>query len=406
MTATEPAVKDDPTTEPLLQVRDLSTDFRSERGTVHAVRGVSFDLHRGRTLGIVGESGSGKSVLSRSVMGLIASNATRTGSVRFDGTEILNASSKAMRSYWGDQMAMVFQDPMTALNPVLRVEAQITESLFEHLDLTKAQAKATALELLRSVGIPEPERRLRMYPHEMSGGMRQRIMIAIAVACGPKLLFADEPTTALDVTVQAQILDLLQAMQQDRQMAMILVTHDLGVVAGRAHDIAVMYAGQVVEMAPAASLFANVRHPYTEALLRSIPKLDMAKHTRLEAIGGRPPDMVNLPPGCKFAPRCAYAQDRCLVEEPVLAAGDDPAHTFACHFPVSVTLQSTTGTETAASTKAPSGQKTSASTEPPAPGPDHVPAPKAAAAPQTDRGGITVDGRPPRVDGPDHEGSN
>ena len=378
MTATEPAVKDDLTPEPLLRVRDLSTDFRSERGTVHAVRGVSFDLHRGRTLGIVGESGSGKSVLSRSVMGLIASNATRTGSVRFDGTEILNASSKAMRSYWGDQMAMVFQDPMTALNPVLRVEAQITESLFEHLDLTKAQAKATALELLRSVGIPEPERRLRMYPHEMSGGMRQRIMIAIAVACGPKLLFADEPTTALDVTVQAQILDLLQAMQQDRQMAMILVTHDLGVVAGRAHDIAVMYAGQVVEMATATSLFANVRHPYTEALLRSIPKLDMAKHTRLEAIGGRPPDMVNLPPGCKFAPRCAYAQDRCLVEEPVLTAGDDPDHTFACHFPVSVTLQTVRSTPTI-TTKA---------------------------AEPTERGGITVDGRPPRVADPDPEGSN
>ena len=378
MTATEPAVKDDLTPEPLLRVRDLSTDFRSERGTVHAVRGVSFDLHRGRTLGIVGESGSGKSVLSRSVMGLIASNATRTGSVRFDGTEILNASSKAMRSYWGDQMAMVFQDPMTALNPVLRVEAQITESLFEHLDLTKAQAKATALELLRSVGIPEPERRLRMYPHEMSGGMRQRIMIAIAVACGPKLLFADEPTTALDVTVQAQILDLLQAMQQDRQMAMILVTHDLGVVAGRAHDIAVMYAGQVVEMATATSLFDNVRHPYTEALLRSIPKLDMAKHTRLEAIGGRPPDMVNLPPGCKFAPRCAYAQDRCLVEEPVLTAGDDPNHTFACHFPVSVTLQTVRSTPTI-TTKA---------------------------AEPTERGGITVDGRPPRVADPDPEGSN
>jgi oligopeptide/dipeptide ABC transporter ATP-binding protein len=235
-------------------------------------------------------------------------------------------------------MAMVFQDPMTALNPVLRVEQQITESLNEHLDLSKAQAHDTALQLLDSVGIPEPARRLRMYPHEMSGGMRQRIMIAIALACGPKLLFADEPTTALDVTVQAQILDLLQSMQRDRQMAMILVTHDLGVVAGRAHDIAVMYAGQVVESASAPALFARVRHPYTEALLHSIPKLEMAKHTRLDAIGGRPPDLVNLPHGCKFAPRCPYAQDKCRAEEPqLLPDPEDPSHLVRCFFPVSTT---------------------------------------------------------------------
>ena len=322
--------------EVLLEVADLHTTFSSPRGPVRAVRGISFELRRGRTLGIVGESGSGKSVLSRSVMGLMPSNATRTGSVRFAGKEILNASPKAMRGYWGDQMAMVFQDPMTALNPVLRVEQQITESLHEHIDLTKKQASATALQLLESVGIPEPKRRLRMYPHEMSGGMRQRIMIAIALACGPKLLFADEPTTALDVTIQAQILDLLQAMQRDRQMAMILVTHDLGVVAGRAHDIAVMYAGRIVEQAPAQALFANVRHPYTEALLRSIPKLEMAKHTKLDAIGGRPPDLVNLPPGCTFAPRCPYAKDRCLVEDPALTADpNDPTHLYACHYPVS-----------------------------------------------------------------------
>ena len=273
------------TDAPLLQVTDLHTTFSSDRGDVRAVRGIDLTLQRGRTLGVVGESGSGKSVLSRSIMGLMPSNATRTGSIRFEGTEIIDASAKEMRSFWGDQMAMVFQDPMTALNPVLRVENQITESLHEHLDITKQQAKETALALLTSVGIPEPARRLRMYPHEMSGGMRQRIMIAIALACGPKLLFADEPTTALDVTVQAQILDLLQSLQRDRQMAMILVTHDLGVVAGRAHDIAVMYAGQIVEQASASSLFTSMRHPYTEALLESIPKLDMPKHTRLEAIG-------------------------------------------------------------------------------------------------------------------------
>jgi peptide/nickel transport system ATP-binding protein len=325
---------------PVLEVADLHTSFSSDRGTVRAVRGVSFTLERGRTLGIVGESGSGKSVLSRSIMGLMPSNATRTGSVRFEGQEILNAPPKTMRGFWGDQMSMVFQDPMTALNPVLRVEQQITESLHEHLDLTKQQGKETALALLTSVGIPEPARRLQMYPHEMSGGMRQRIMIAIALACGPKMLFADEPTTALDVTVQAQILDLLQSLQRDRQMAMILVTHDLGVVAGRAQDIAVMYAGRVVEQASASALFTAVRHPYTEALLESIPKLEMASHTRLEAIGGRPPDLVNLPTGCTFAPRCRYAQDRCLVEEPALVPdATDPTHLVACHFPVGTSAE-------------------------------------------------------------------
>ncbi|MEO6989650.1 MAG: ABC transporter ATP-binding protein [Aquihabitans sp.] len=323
--------------EVILQVQDLHTSFSSERGPVHAVRGVSFDLKRGRTLGIVGESGSGKSVLSRSIMGLMSSNATRTGSVIYGGIDMVEAGPKVTRKLWGDQMSMIFQDPMTALNPVLRIGQQITESLHQHLSLSKSDANNTALELLRSVGIPQPDRRLRQYPHQMSGGMRQRIMIAVALACGPKLLFADEPTTALDVTVQAQILDLLQEMQRDRQMAMILVTHDLGVVAGRAHDIAVMYAGQIVEKAPASDLFTRVRHPYTEALLRSIPKLEMAKHTRLEAIGGRPPDLANLPPGCKFAPRCPYAQERCLEEEPMLVAdANTPDHLYACHFPVAV----------------------------------------------------------------------
>ncbi|CAN5741511.1 ABC transporter ATP-binding protein [soil metagenome] len=335
--------------EVLLEVTDLHTTFASPRGPVQAVRGVSFGLVRGRTLGVVGESGSGKSVLSRSLMGLMPSNATRTGSVRYAGTEILSAPPKTMRKYWGDQMSMVFQDPMTALNPVMRIEQQITESLHEHIDMSKSQASDTALQLLESVGIPEAKRRLRQYPHEMSGGMRQRIMIAIALACGPKLLFADEPTTALDVTVQAQILDLLQVMQRDRQMAMILVTHDLGVVAGRAHDIAVMYAGQLVEVAPAEALFAHVRHPYTEALLRSIPKLNMAKHTTLDAIGGRPPDLSNLPPGCKFAPRCPYAQQRCLDEEPALLPDPaDPEHVVACHFPVSGVSAEVAGVDAAA----------------------------------------------------------
>ncbi len=334
------------TDDVVLEVTDLVTRFSSDRGTVNAVRGVSLDLRRGRTLGVVGESGSGKSVLSRSIMGLMPSNATRTGSVRFEGTELLNAPAKELRRFWGQKMAMVFQDPMTALNPVLRIERQITESLHEHIDMSKSQARDTALALLTSVGIPEPARRLRQYPHEMSGGMRQRIMIAIALACGPRLLFADEPTTALDVTVQAQILDLLDDLQRDRQMAMILVTHDLGVVAGRADDIAVMYAGRIVEKAPAAKLFAGMRHPYTQALLRSIPKLEMAKHTRLDAIAGRPPDLVNLPTGCSFAPRCPNAQDRCRVDDPALTPdADDAEHLFACHYPVNEVVIEAPGTK-------------------------------------------------------------
>jgi peptide/nickel transport system ATP-binding protein len=223
---------------------------------------------------------------------------------------------------------------MTSLNPVMRIGKQITESLRYHLDISKDYANETALTLLQSVGIPEAERRLRDYPHQLSGGMRQRVMIAIALACGPKMLFADEPTTALDVTVQAQILDLLQAQQRERFMAMILVTHDLGVVAGRADDIAVMYAGKVVEKAPARVLFTQMRHPYTEALLKSIPKLNLPSHTRLESIPGRPPDLLNPPKGCKFAARCPYAQERCFKEEPPLEDHGSPGHEFACFYPV------------------------------------------------------------------------
>ena len=268
---------------------------------MHAVDGVSFTLERGKTLGIVGESGCGKSVLSRSIMGLLPSNVVRHGSIQFEGHEIGKAKGNDMRQYWGTQMAMVFQDPMTSLNPVMRIGNQITESLRFHLDVTKDYAEETALALLTSVGIPEAERRLREYPHQLSGGMRQRVMIAIALACGPKLLFADEPTTALDVTVQAQILDLLQQQQRERFMAMVLVTHDLGVVAGRTDDIAVMYAGRIVERAPTRALFEHTRHPYTEALLKSIPKLAQPSHSQLDAIAGRPPDLVKPPPGCKFA---------------------------------------------------------------------------------------------------------
>src|SRR3954463_10252692 len=258
----------------LLEVNEIQTHFKSERGLVRAVDGVSFSLERGKTIGIVGESGCGKSVLSRSIMGLLPSNAVRHGSITFEGREIGKASSHLMKQYWGTQMSMVFQDPMTSLNPVMRIGQQIMESLRFHLDVSKEYAEETALALLRSVGIPEAERRLREYPHQLSGGMRQRVMIAIALACGPKLMFADEPTTALDVTVQAQILDLLQEQQRERFMAMVLVTHDLGVVANRTDDIMVMYAGKAIERAPTRTLFAEMRHPYTEALLKSIPKLD------------------------------------------------------------------------------------------------------------------------------------
>jgi peptide/nickel transport system ATP-binding protein len=331
---TDDRFADAPLDGPLLEVDEVQTFFKTPRGLVRAVDGVSLTLERGKTIGIVGESGSGKSVLSRSIMGLLPSNVVRHGSIKFEGREIGDADSEAMRSYWGTQMAMVFQDPMTSLNPVMRVGKQITESLRYHLDVTKDYANETALSLLQSVGIPEAERRLREYPHQLSGGMRQRVMIAIALACGPRLLFADEPTTALDVTVQAQILDLLQAQQRERFMAMVLVTHDLGVVAGRADNTAVMYAGQIVEYAPTRTLFAETRHPYTEALLKSIPKLAQPSHTRLDAISGRPPDLVSPPVGCKFAARCAYAQPKCVAEEPLLSDEAMPGHAFRCFYPV------------------------------------------------------------------------
>ena len=324
---------------PLLELEDFTTHFHTGGGVVRAVDGVSLCLERGKTIGIVGESGSGKTVLARSAMGLLtASNVERTGSVRFQGRELTDASTKELRSLWGSEMAMVFQDPMTSLNPVMRIGRQITESLRHHLDMSKSEAKEQAIGLLRSVGIPDPSKRFNVYPHELSGGMRQRVTIAIALACGPKLLFADEPTTALDVTVQAQILNLLQAQQRERFMAMVLVTHDLGVVAGRSDEIAVMYAGQIVEQAPTKTLFSNVRMPYTEGLLKSIPKLEQRSHTRLQIIGGRPPDLISPPKGCRFAPRCPYVQDKCRHEQPPLIEAETPGHRYRCWFPVGTDL--------------------------------------------------------------------
>lgn len=319
----------------LLEVRGLSTSFLTERGRVRAVDDVSFSLDRGQTLGVVGESGSGKTVLSRSVMGLLPRrNVRRTGEVLYEGVDILGYDEKRMSTVWGAEMSMVFQDPMTSLNPVMKIGKQITESLRHHLGIDKDEATATAEVLLSSVGIPEARRRLEEYPHQLSGGMRQRVTIAIALACGPKVLFADEPTTALDVTVQAQILDLLEQQQRERHMAMILVSHDLGVVAGRTDEIMVMYGGNIVEHAPTSTLFDDVRAPYTEALLRSIPRLEQPSHTRLEAIPGRPPNLLSPPTGCNFAPRCRYVQQRCLEQRPPLETDSATGHSWRCWYPV------------------------------------------------------------------------
>ncbi len=319
----------------LLQVQGVKTYFQTPHGLVKSVDGVSFDLERGRTLAIVGESGSGKSVLARSIMGLLPPRGVvREGRVRFGDVELSNASVNELRELWGAQIAIVFQDPATALNPVVRVGRQITESLRYHLAMSRADARETAIALLRSVGLPEPEERLGWYPHQFSGGMQQRIVIAVAICCGPKLLLADEPTTGLDVTVSAQILDLIGRLQQERYMSVILVTHDLGVVTGRADDVIVMYAGQIVEKAPTAVLFRDMKMPYTEALLRSAPRLANPSHTRLHAIPGNPPNPAALPPGCRFAARCPYVQPRCIEEEPPLRDADTPNHEFRCWFPV------------------------------------------------------------------------
>lgn len=319
----------------LLTVTDLRTTFSIAAGDVQAVRGVSFALHRGRTLGIVGESGCGKTVLARSIMRLnLGSNVTTTGTAEFAGRDLLSLPMADMHEMWGMELAMVFQDPMTSLNPLVRVGRQVTEHLRQHLGVGRAEAARTAVDLLNEVRIPEPEARLKAYPHELSGGMRQRICIAIALACEPSLLFADEPTTALDVTVQHQILNLLGREQRERDMAMVLVTHDLGVIAGRTDDTLVMYAGMVVEQAPTRSLFEDMRHPYSEALLRSLPRTSQVSHTRLAAITGRPPDLIDPPSGCAFSPRCPYVQPRCREEVPPLSAVDDPDHRFACWTPV------------------------------------------------------------------------
>ena len=318
---------------PLLSVRNAQVSFSTARGPLRAVDGVSFDLHAGRTLGIVGESGSGKSVLVRSLIGLVGagSGAGVGGQVLFEGRDLRGLSPREFRTVLGTEIGIVFQDPMTSLNPVMKIGRQIGEGLRLNRGLDSKAAARRAVELLNEVGIPEPERRAGQYPHEMSGGMRQRVAIAIAIACAPKLLIADEPTTALDVTVQRQILDLLQGEQRQRGMAMILITHDLGVAAGRSDDIMVMYAGRAVETAATREIFRSPRMPYTEALLRSLPRLTDPTHTRLSAIPGRPPDLARRSGGCAFGPRCLYRTDHCDAEQPALTM--DRGRGYACFHP-------------------------------------------------------------------------
>ncbi len=324
--------------EPVLVVDGLQVEFDSPRGTVHAVAGVSFELDAGSTLGIVGESGSGKSVMCRAIMGLLPGrHVHRQGRVVLAGREVSGLTGGELRELLGPVVAMVPQHPRTSLNPVLTVGSQITESLRLHLRLSSREATEEAVQLLAAVGIPEPGRRFKQYPHELSGGMCQRVTIAMALSCRPQILIADEPTTALDVTVQAQILDLLKQLQVEHQMALVLVTHDLSIAAACTDRIAVMYAGRFVEEAPTGRLFDSMRMPYTEALLAAIPDIDRPSHSRLRAIEGQPPDLAGKMPGCAFAPRCPHVRERCREEEPPLVG--EGGHRFACWYPLAVDAQ-------------------------------------------------------------------
>ena len=321
-------------TEPLLRVRDLRTYFVTDRGsgTARAVDGVSLDLYPGETLGVVGESGCGKTVMSLSILRLVPEppGHIRPGSlIEFEGHNLLTLPPRDLRAVRGNRIAMIFQEPMTSLNPVLTIGDQVAEAAIVHQHLSRAVARRRAIELLRQVGIPEPEERVDHYPHQLSGGMRQRVMIAMALICRPQILIADEPTTALDVTIQAQILELLARLRQELGMAVLLITHDLGVVAGTADRVVVMYAGQVVETAPTPELFAHPRHPYTEGLMESIPRLDRPR-ARLHSIPGSVPAATAWPQGCRFHPRCPYAWDKCRTEEPPLLETGTDGHTARC----------------------------------------------------------------------------
>lgn len=319
----------------VFSIRDLEVAFDTDRGILNAVRGVTLELKAGECLGIVGESGSGKTVLWRTAMGLLRGRKVlRAGSVKFHDTELLTMSSKEIRGYWGTKIAMVFQDPMTTLNPVRRIGSQFSEALVKRLGLSKDDATVQTIEMLRRVRLADPEALIRKYPLQLSGGMRQRVMIAMAIACRPEILLADEPTTALDVTVQAQVLELISELQNELGMSMVIVTHDLGIVAGYSDRIAVMYAGEIVELAKTADLFSNPRMPYTEALLNSIPKLTDTSGASMRSIEGSPPDPVSVTKGCFFAPRCSYAVDRCRNEHPDLVEASE-GHVYRCFFPLS-----------------------------------------------------------------------
>jgi peptide/nickel transport system ATP-binding protein len=317
----------------VLEVRDLRVEFDTEDGVVHAVDGVSYGVSAGETLGIVGESGSGKSVSSLTVMGLTRGKRSRiSGEIRFGGHNLLEASNAEMRNIRGREIAMIFQDPLSSLHPFFRVGDQLSEAVRTHHHVSRAAARDRAIELLKRVGIPEPRKRADAYPHEFSGGMRQRAMIAMALINDPKVLIADEPTTALDVTVQAQILELTERLQAEMGTAIVFITHDLGVVAETADDIAVMYAGRIVEHAPTRALFAQPEHPYTWGLLRSIPRLESSRDEDLIPVSGRPPSLINRPSGCHFHPRCPYVREAHRKIDPTLEPAG-PDHTVACLLP-------------------------------------------------------------------------
>ena len=314
----------------LLDVEDLTVTFRTDGGLVRAVDSVSLRIEAGETLALVGESGSGKSVTALSILGLIAPGRVERGRIALAGEDLTTLNEAALRAIRGDRIAMIFQEPMSSLNPVLTVGKQVAEPIWLHRRTAWREAYAQAAELLRKVAIPDAEARLNDYPHQFSGGMRQRVMIAMALACRPQLIIADEPTTALDVTVQAQILALLKGLTRETNAALLLITHDLGVVARYADRVAVMYGGRIIETGPAASLYKRPMHPYTEGLMRSVPRLDGLASARLPAIPGQPPDLANLPPGCAFAPRCPHVRDVCRAEVPrFLALGGSRA--VACH---------------------------------------------------------------------------
>ncbi|HAL46380.1 MAG: ABC transporter ATP-binding protein [SAR202 cluster bacterium] len=315
----------------LLEVSNLTTHFFTPDGVVKAVDGITYEIEEGEVLGVVGESGCGKSVHALSIMRLVANPPGRIvdGQIIFDGEDILKMDDAEMRHIRGNRIAMVFQEPMTSLNPVLTIGRQLTETLELHQEMNKTQARERAAELLQTVGIPDSVRRLNDYPHQFSGGMRQRVMIAMALSCNPRLIIADEPTTALDVTIQAQILELMRDLSTEFGTAMIVITHNLGVVARYATRVVVMYAGKIIEIGSSEDIYHDAKHPYTIALLNSVPRLDTVERVRLDAIEGLPPDLVDLPVGCSFAPRCKFANEKCLQEDPVLEEAA-PNHTTAC----------------------------------------------------------------------------